>query len=171
MEGPDVLRLYSERDNAVFQEDFTDVLDSVYAYVSHLPSFSSSSLSLFTPSSTAVSCIASSLSGLCTIPTRRAHSLPSSEESTPWEDMPQDNNDASHASSVRLLVLLEPSPSKASLVRMVQEEQPATISIWLSAFTAGTANRHAQWTQSCKDQTTKTQPSTTRSYFTTNKSY
>ncbi len=37
MEGPDVLRLYSERDNAVFQEDFTDVLDSVYAYVSHLP--------------------------------------------------------------------------------------------------------------------------------------
>ena len=33
MEGPDVLRIYSERDNAVFQEDFTDVLDSVYAYV------------------------------------------------------------------------------------------------------------------------------------------
>jgi hypothetical protein len=33
MEGPDVLRIYSERDNGVFQEDFTDVLDSAYAYV------------------------------------------------------------------------------------------------------------------------------------------
>lgn len=35
MEGPDVLRIYSERDNGVFQEDFTDVLDSAYAYVTY----------------------------------------------------------------------------------------------------------------------------------------
>lgn len=33
MEGPDIIRLYSERDNSHHQPDFTDVLDSVYSNV------------------------------------------------------------------------------------------------------------------------------------------
>lgn len=33
MEGPDVLRLYSERDNSNPDMDFTDVLDAAYQYV------------------------------------------------------------------------------------------------------------------------------------------
>lgn len=33
MEGPDVLRLYTEKDNSYLEEDFTDVLDSAYMYV------------------------------------------------------------------------------------------------------------------------------------------
>jgi hypothetical protein len=32
-EGPDVLRLYSERDNSLGEVDFSDVLDSVYTNV------------------------------------------------------------------------------------------------------------------------------------------
>lgn len=33
IEGPDVLRLYSERDNSATAHDFSDVLDSVYVNV------------------------------------------------------------------------------------------------------------------------------------------
>lgn len=35
-EGPDVLRVYSERDNSASQPDFTDVLDSVYTNVDYI---------------------------------------------------------------------------------------------------------------------------------------
>lgn len=82
MEGPDVLRIYSERDNGVFQEDFTDVLDSAYAYVTYWDYFSLYNLNLCIRSSIVVFCIVLSLNGLCIILMRKVHSLLNSEENT-----------------------------------------------------------------------------------------
>lgn len=158
MEGPDVLRIYSERDNGVFQEDFTDVLDSAYAYVTYWDYFSLYNLNLCIRSSIVVFCIVLSLNGLCIILMRKVHSLLNSEENTHWEDMLLDNNDALLVNFVRLLAQLERSQSKVNLVLMDQEELHVTISTWLNVFTADIVNKLAQLTQSLKDQITKTQP-------------
>ena len=87
-EGPEVLRMYSERDNTS-HPDFTDVLDSVYNEVMHRLS-SGLTLTFSTPSSTAPSCTLLNLSGPSITPTRKGQSHQNSEESMPSEDTQQE---------------------------------------------------------------------------------
>lgn len=78
-EGPDLLRVYSERDNSASKPDFTDVLDSVYTNVSY-QSCRWSCQSIFIHYSTVQSSTPLNLSGLFTTLMKKALSPPSSEE-------------------------------------------------------------------------------------------
>lgn len=78
-EGPDLLRVYSERDNSSAKPDFTDVLDSVYTNVFFI-SLRWSCQNISTLCSIVLSFILSNHNGLFTIHMKKVLFLPNSEE-------------------------------------------------------------------------------------------
>lgn len=74
-----------------------------------------------------MSSIALNLNGLSIILIKKAHFLPSLEESMLLEDMPLVKKDVLHVNYVLLLVPLELLPLKANLDLTDQEEQLDTI--------------------------------------------
>lgn len=116
-------------------------------------------------------CIVSSLNGLYIILMKKDHFLPNLEENMPWEDMLQDNKDASHASYAQLHVQPELSQLRASHDQMDRGGQLGMILTWQNAFIADIVKKLVQSMPSWKDQIMRMQQLHMNSYFTTNKNY
>lgn len=102
---------------------------------------------------------------------KKDHFLPNLEENMRWEDTPQDNKDASHASYAQLHVQPELSPSRASQGQTDQGEQLDMTLTWQNAFIVDIAKKHVQSMPSWKGQIMRMQQLHMNSYFTTNKNY